>query len=182
MKIAKEAYYNETRKLFTFEQCWNILRDHKKWKDHSGKKPLMPTEAPPSASAPPLPISGPPEAPSPSANGDNEESICLIGLTEELRVALQHAQVQMEHKKMENHIMNKDLDLLTDEISRQYFEMKKRKIMDTLEAQEHAHLLDLANNSSQSSICSHPLQNGNSLASDIDMPNNTCIDPGLECL
>ncbi|KNZ60062.1 hypothetical protein VP01_1619g2 [Puccinia sorghi] len=101
---------------------------------------------------------------------------------EELRVALQHAQVQMERKKMENDIMNKDLDSLTDEISRQYFAMKKRKIMDTLKAQEHVHLLDLANNSSQSSIRSSPPQDGNSSASDIDMPNNTRIDPGLESL
>ncbi|KNZ46461.1 hypothetical protein VP01_7243g2 [Puccinia sorghi] len=166
MQIAKESYYNETKKLFTFELCWNILCDHEKWKDHSGKNSLMPTEAPPSASAPPLPSSAPPEAPSPSANGDNKASNCPIGFkaaklvaqsnnlaskkleildknskegarrglemvqandlqkqtneiqlkcaaAEELQVALQHTQVQMERKKMENVIMNKDLDSLT---------------------------------------------------------------------
>ncbi|KNZ61684.1 uncharacterized protein VP01_1370g7 [Puccinia sorghi] len=33
IKLAKEEYYEETRKLFTFDSTWSILRTHKKWQE-----------------------------------------------------------------------------------------------------------------------------------------------------
>jgi hypothetical protein len=176
MKIAKESYYSEVRKLFTLESCWSILRNHKKWSEtkpanfgstepdnwagvhpSSGAIEALDSQDTPQTEVRPMGIKN---AKKNAASEDlTKKKIKMLELSaregvkqgKEMSIAnkiqegtnsIQKRQAnnkadknQMERKRMEIEIMEKDVSNM-DDLAEEYFQMKKRRILCNFQAQE----------------------------------------------
>jgi hypothetical protein len=102
LKLAKKSYYEETRKVFTYDSAWSILYTHAKWQDSRGshKKTQPTSEAPPTSDPVPLPQTSTQEN-TPVGNldsqGDDPTEARPIGIKSAKR---KEAEIQLAQKKV----------------------------------------------------------------------------------